>query len=75
MELTTSEKDILRGYRAWLERYGVEPSYRQLAREIGVDWSTVRYGLKRMVVKGYMKERPVTQIRLTLNAKGKKVEL
>jgi len=75
MELTTSEKDTLRAYREWFTQHGVEPSYRQLARVLGVDYSAVRYSLKRMVVKGYMKERPVTQIRLTLNAKGKKVEL
>ncbi len=74
-ELTSSEKDTLKVYRAFLAKHKTPPSGRQLAALCGIGETTVRYQLRRLMMKGYLREKPVTEMRLTLSAKGRKVPL
>ncbi len=75
LELTTTEKELLRAYREHLEKYGAPPSLRQLGEYIGVVHSAANYLLQRLRDKGYMQEKKITSTRLMLSSKGKKVAL
>lgn len=74
-ELTTTEKELLRHYREHLDKFGAPPSLRQLGTYLSIAHSAVSHALKRLKLKGYMTPQKITQVRLRLSAKGKKVEL
>ena len=74
-ELTTREKDVLRAYREHLDNFGVAPSIAQLARMLDVARNTIQWAFNKLQIKGYLQEKKVTAIRLTLSQKGRKVEL
>lgn len=74
-ELSTTEKDVLRVYREHVEAHGAPPTVTWVAQEVGCMRNTVYASLKSLAKKGYMTEKPVTQMRLKLSAKGKKVAL
>ena len=75
LELTTSEKEVLRVYRELLEQHRKPPTFRAMADVLGISPGAVHYCTRRLAEKGYMKETPVTSVRLTLSAKGKKAAL
>lgn len=74
-ELTTSEKEVLRMYREYFEQYRKAPTYRAMAEALNITPGAAHYTVKRLAEKGFMRETPVTSIRLTLSTKGKKVAL
>lgn len=74
-ELTTREKIALKHYREHFEKYSVEPTIRQLAAYLDVYPNAAAGVLKSLQRKGFLGERPVTKMRLTLSDKGKKVAL
>ncbi len=73
-ELTTREIDALTAYKKHLDEFKTPPSHRQLARYLGVQLFAAQSLLKRLVDKGFLKERPVTmRVRVLLpTASGKK---
>lgn len=74
-ELLTTDKNALRFYREYVEQHGHSPSYQRVASAIGLTPSGARYALQRLRDKGYLQEKPVTAVRLTLSAKGKAAKL
>lgn len=74
-ELSTTEKEVLRIYREHIEAHGQPPSVAHVARMVGCMRNTVYASLKSLAKKGYYRERPVTETRLVLSSKGKKVQL
>lgn len=75
MELTTSEKKLIRAYRSYSGTTGKDPSQNWLAAELGVNVNSVRWAMRKLKEKGFMTEKKVTTKRLVLSAKGKRVEL
>ncbi len=71
-ELTTTQRKVLRAYRAHLDKHGAEPSLRVLGAAVGIEWSGVRYQLQRLQAMGYIAAKKVTRVQLSLSAKGRK---
>ena len=74
-ELITTDKNVLRFYRAFIAEHGSEPSYKQVGEGCALTVSGARYALMRLKDKGFLQDKKITQIRLTLSMKGRKVEL
>lgn len=74
-ELLTTDKNALRFYRQYLEEHGHTPTYQQVANATDLSVSGARYAIQRLRDKGYLQEKPITEMRLTLSAKGKAVKL
>jgi SOS-response transcriptional repressor LexA len=74
-ELLTTDKNALRFYRQYVEEHGHSPTYQQVADATELSPSGARYALQRLRDKGYLQEKPITAMRLTLSAKGKAVKL
>lgn len=74
-ELLTTDKNALRFYRQYLDEHGHTPTYQQVADATELSPSGARYALQRLRDKGYLQEKPVTAMRLTLSAKGRAVKL
>ncbi len=74
MELTTREKDALAAYQKHIDEFHAPPSHRQLASYLGVYVYAAQQLLRRLVDKGFLKEKPVTmRIKVLMpSAKGKK---
>jgi Mn-dependent DtxR family transcriptional regulator len=75
LELTTTEKEVLAVCREHKEAHGVIPPVTLIANKLGVYRNTVYNALRNLQRKGHLVERPITEMRLTLSAKGKKVGL
>jgi hypothetical protein len=71
-ELTSREKQALGFYKGHLEKFKAPPSYRQLAAYLGCWPNAARYLVLRLQEKGYLVEKKITAIRLTVSTKGKK---
>lgn len=71
-ELTTMQKDLLRLYAEHESTYRAPPTQRWLAERLGVYQSAVAYQLKRLTMLGWLKERPITAMRLELSSKARK---
>ena len=71
-ELTTAEKTALAAIVKHVNAYGVMPSQRELAEALDVSYSVAQYYQRRLLEKGCLREKPVTQMRLALSAKGKR---
>jgi SOS-response transcriptional repressor LexA len=74
-ELTTREREVLKAYRDHLEAHGYPPTNAQLARQFELSWNSIKWAIDHLMKKGYLQEKKVTAIRLTLSQKGRKVEL
>lgn len=74
-ELLTTDKSALKFYRDYFEQHGHTPTYQQVGDAIGLTPSGARYALQRLRDKGYLQEKPITAMRLTLSAKGKAAKL
>jgi SOS-response transcriptional repressor LexA len=59
-ELTTREKETYEAYKRHLDEHGVPPTHRQLAVYLGVYLYAAQRLLKRLVEKGWLKEKPIT---------------
>jgi Mn-dependent DtxR family transcriptional regulator len=75
LELTTTEKAVLREYIKHIEATGVEPTKAWLSRKLKLHYNSVVDCYRRLKNKGYMKEEKITTTRLTLSAKAKKAAL
>ncbi len=73
LALTTSEERALNAWRSHLEKTGMHPSKRQLARLLGLSPTAGVYLVKKLQEKGYLRTEKITATRLTLTAKAKKV--
>ncbi len=51
-ELTSTERECLRHYRAHLTKYGAPPSLRQLGAYLGVHFNAANHCLKSLIKKG-----------------------
>ena len=71
-DLTAVLAETLRVYKA-LADAGSPPTVRQLAEELGISRPGAYVRLKRLRELGYLTMPPVTQTRLRVTAKGKKV--
>jgi SOS-response transcriptional repressor LexA len=71
-ELTSDEKALLRAYRRHADKHGAPPSVRELATTLDVAPSVAHYRLGRVIAKGFIIARPITLIRPTLSAKGRR---
>lgn len=71
-ELTTAEKTALAAIVKHVKAYGVMPSQRELAVALGVHYTVGQYYQRRLLEKGYLREKPVTMTRLVVSAKGKR---
>lgn len=71
-ELSTTQKDLLRLYKEHMDTFRAPPTQRWLAERLGIYQSAVAYQLKRLTQLGWLKERPITAMRLELSSKAKK---
>lgn len=76
VELTTAELNLLAKYREHTDKYGVSPTIRGLARELGVYANSVRHIIKRLQLKGYIQAEEhqvtLTRLRINLTPKGRR---
>ncbi len=71
-DLTPALAETLRVYKAMADN-GEPPTVRQLAEKLGISRSMTGVRLQRLRELGYLTMPPITQTRLRVTAKGKKV--
>jgi Mn-dependent DtxR family transcriptional regulator len=71
-DLTAALAETLRVYKA-LADAGSPPTVRQLAEELGISRAGANVRLRRLRELGYLTMPPITQTRLRVTAKGKKI--
>lgn len=75
LELTTTQKQALDMYRRLTDKNGGEPpTVRQLGDALGKGHNAAHQLIQRLREKGYLSMKPVTIIRPTLTAKGRKAK-
>jgi Mn-dependent DtxR family transcriptional regulator len=73
-DLTAKQAETLRIYRALTEANdGITPTVAVLADKLGVSRNAAHVRLMHLRAKGYLTMPPITQTRLRISAKGKKV--
>lgn len=72
-DLTAVLVDTLETYKRLTEKNGVQPSVRELAKELGISHGGANLRLRTLRERGYLSMPPITQTRLRVTAKGKKV--
>jgi len=72
--LTTTQERALDAYRRLTERDGEPPTVRQLGDALGVGHNGAHRLIQILREKGYLSMKPVTIIRPTLTAKGRKAK-
>lgn len=72
MELTTLEKKILAEWRRVETATGAGPSLKHLAEHCGVYPNAIVHAKRQLKKKGFLTEKRVTAIRLTLSRKALK---
>lgn len=73
-DLTAKQADTLRIYRAMTEANGgITPTVAALAEKLGISRNAAHVRLLQLRSKGYLTMPPITQTRLRISAKGKKV--
>lgn len=72
--LTTTEERALGAYRRLTERDGEPPTVRALGEALGISHTPAHRLIQKLREKGYLSMKPVTIIRPTLTAKGRKAK-
>ena len=72
-EITTTEKNIIHAWRRYQKQTGVLPSQRWLASELEMQPFAVRWALKRLEEKGYLREQKYQATRLVLTPKARRL--
>ena len=73
-DLTTLLYDTLLVYKAMTEASdGITPTARALGEKLGIGHSAAHQRIQALRAAGYLTMPPITQTRLRLSAKGKKV--
>lgn len=72
--LTTRQEEALTAYRRLTEKAGEPPTVRQLAAVLGTGHNAAHQLIQKLREKGYLSMKPVTIIRPTLTAKGRKAK-
>lgn len=72
-ELTTNEKLVIRAIQDHEDLHGKLPGKKWIAERCSIHINTVHNVFRSLREKGYMRERNVTVVRLTLSAKAKRV--
>ncbi len=71
-ELTTTQREALDAYRKLTEKKGEPPTVRELAYVLGKGHNAAHQLIQKLREKGYLTMKPVTIIRPTLTAKGRR---
>jgi len=58
MELSKRQRDTLQAIRNYRERWGIAPSFDELAETLGVTKPTVRQHIRALRRKGYIRQTP-----------------
>lgn len=74
MNLTTVQEEALTAYRKLCDEKGEPPTVRELADALGKGPNAAHYLIGKLREKGYLSMKPVTIIRPTLTAKGRKAK-
>jgi hypothetical protein len=73
-DLTAALAETLRVFKAMTDdNDGITPSVRALAEKLGISHGGVHLRLRALRDRGYLTMPPITQTRLRISAKGKKV--
>lgn len=73
-DLTAKLAECLRVYKAMTDdNDGITPTVAALAKRLGLSNTGAQERLRRLREKGYLTMPPITQTRLRISAKGKKV--
>jgi len=71
-DLTAALAETLRVYKAMVDE-GNPPTVRELAAKLGISRAGAGMRLQQLRERGYLTMPPITQTRLRVTAKGKKV--
>lgn len=74
MNLTTVQEEALAAYRKLSDKKGEPPTVRELADALGKSPNAAHALIGKLREKGYLSMKPVTIIRPTLTAKGRKAK-
>lgn len=74
MNLTTVQEEALTAYRKLCDKKGEPPTVRELALALGKSTNAAHALIGKLREKGYLSMKPVTIIRPTLTAKGRKAK-
>lgn len=74
-ELTTAQKEALVAYRRHCDKHdGAPPTVRELAALLRKSPNAAQNLIQKLREKGYLSMRPVTIIRSTVTAKGRRAQ-
>lgn len=74
MNLTSVQQEALEAYRRLCDRKGEPPTVRELGEALGKSPNAAHALIQRLREKGYLSMKPVTIIRPTLTAKGRRAK-
>jgi Mn-dependent DtxR family transcriptional regulator len=72
--LTPPQEDALSAYRRLTTKKGEPPTVRELAKALGKSPTAAAHLIQKLREKGYLSMKPVTIIRPTLTAKGRRAQ-
>lgn len=72
LELTTRQKQAWEAIKKFHDKHQALPSQRKLGELLGISGNAAYNLIVQLTQKGWLEEKPVTQIRLTLGSKGLK---